>query len=141
MNSTLGNYSRLERYRFAGKTLKYRVYVFLEVLFALVSIAAILAAILTENNALLWSLSISAVLLSALHHFSQLLQRPWIFLTCLVWSLIFYFLYDVWLAAVLELPKAGPLFLLIAGLCYLIRGEHLVNSDATASIAGMDSGR
>lgn len=139
MNESAEGYSRPQRYRLAKKGLRYKVYVAIEIIFAIVSVSAIFAASLTENGILLWTLSVIALMLSMLHHFSQLLERPHIFVTCLFWSLVFYFIYDIWIASAFDLPQAGPLLLLIAGFCYLIRGENLVNLDAAASIADMRS--
>lgn len=139
MHKTLKIYSRSERYRFAGRTLKYKVYVTLEVLFAIASFAAVFTAALADNDVLLWTLSVTALALSLLHHLSQILMRPHILLTCFFWSLVFYLVYDVWLSSEFALPQAGPLLLIFIGLCYLIRGEGLVNTDAFSSISSINS--
>ena len=135
MKGMLVNYQRWERYRLAGKTLKYRVYVALEVLFVFISVAAISVAIVEGNNPTIWVLSLTGLVLSWLHHTTYFLYWPWIFLTCLTWALILYLLYDLWLSSVFGLPKAGPLLLLLSGVCYLVRGESLVNDQAAKEIA------
>lgn len=135
MKDMLVNYQRWQRYRLAGKTLKYRVYVALESLFVFISVAAISVAIVNGNKPIIWLLSLIALALSWLHHAKYFFYWPWIFLTCLAWALIFYLLYDLWLSSVFGLPKAGPLLLLLSGGCYLIRGENVVNDEAVKEIS------
>lgn len=134
MDDVLINYQRWERYRLAGKTFKYRVYVAFEILFVFLSVAAILAAIVGVNKPTIWVLSSTALFFSWLHHAKYFFYYPQIFLTCLTWALIFYLIYDLWLSSVFGLPKAGPLLLLLSGVCYLIRGENLVNGDAASEL-------
>lgn len=89
MKDMLVNYQRWQRYRLAGKTLKYRVYVALESLFVFISVAAISVAIVNGNKPIIWLLSLIALALSWLHHAKYFFYWPWIFLTCLAWALIF----------------------------------------------------
>lgn len=136
MDKLLEYYSRHQRYRLARKTLRFRVYIAFEIMFCAATLAAIIFFATGISDIAIWAASLAALFFSWLHHVKQFFYRPHIFLTCLTWALIFYFVYDLWLASVFGLPQLGPLLLILSGACYLKRGENLVNQDAAAEIQG-----
>jgi hypothetical protein len=123
---------RLERYRLAGKTLKFWVYGWIETLMIVLSlsvVAALWIKLSVPEGAIL-SVVIVIGILGALHHLRLIARMPWVICTAVVEGFILWAIYVWGISRWVEIPGIFAICVIFAVTRYWNRAEDIIEERA-----------
>ena len=124
--------SRMQRYRFSGKTMRYHVYTFMEKYVA-IGFVLLLASIWLESSVLkdiVFYNTWVCVMVGVLHYIREALTKPWLILGASAEAFIVYTIYAFWIINYFEVSSFEQFCLFLFVARFWQRGEYEVNLSA-----------
>jgi hypothetical protein len=128
--------SRLERYRFAGKTLKFKIYLGIELMMVALSLAVVgsfWARAAVPSDAMIAATSVIGAL-GALHHLKLVARMPWVITTAAVEGGLLWAIYHWVISRWIPIPGVWALCVIVAVARYWSRAEVLIEERAYSAV-------
>lgn len=125
--------TRQQRYRLAGKTLRFKVYLSIEAVVAALFLVVVALAVTDIGGAFAMVIGALVALLAVGHFFRVAAEKPWLPMAAAFEAAVVWAVYAFWLSSHISIPHFGVLTVFLFVVRFWQRGEREVNLSALSA--------
>lgn len=126
--------TRQQRYRLAGKTLRFQVYLIIEAVVAALFLVVVALSVAGLGGAVAVAIGVLVALMSLGHFLRVVAEKPWLPMAAAFEAIIVWAVYAWWLSSYISIPHFGVLTIFLFSLRFWQRGEREVNFTALSAL-------
>lgn len=129
----LASTTRKQRYRLAGKTLRFKVYLFLEAIVASLFLVVAALAIADVGGTVAAAAGVFVALFALGHFLRVAAEKPWLVMAAAFEAAVVWAVYSFWLSNYFNIPHFGVLAVFVFAFRFWQRGEREVDLKALSA--------